>query len=97
MPAESKRLFHRIGARDRRFLALAASAVVIGTPAAVVLGGTSSGADPNCVTTIRAGFMGGQTYTYCGAKGVAFCHSSASADEGVAAKCERLLATRLDP
>ena len=87
MPTESRRLLHRVGIRDRRFLAVVAGAAAIATPVAVVFSGShpSSG----CVTTTRAGFMGAQTYRYCGAAAVVACRTQAARDPSLAASCRR--------
>jgi hypothetical protein len=92
VPAESKRFQRRIGARDRWFLGLLACALLIGALGAVILrdDGSRARAGARCVKTIRPGFMGGATYTYCGKDAAAFCRRSAAGDEGLAAQCERL-------
>lgn len=80
MPAESERLRRRVRTRDRWFLGLAAAAAVAAAPAGVLLSRheSAAGPGPRCVSTIRAGFMGGETHTYCGADAVAFCRAQAT-------------------
>jgi hypothetical protein len=90
MPAESSRLFHRVGKRDRWFVAIAAGAAIAAAPAAVVFGGQgSSGLPAGCVSRIEPGFMGGQTHTFCGADAVEFCRSQAASGGSVPADCKR--------
>jgi hypothetical protein len=87
VPAESQRLLRRVGARDRRFLAVVAGVAAIATPVAVVFSGSHP--PSGCVTTTRAGFMGGQTYRYCGAAAVVACRTRAARDPSLAASCRR--------
>ncbi|HLX18785.1 MAG TPA: hypothetical protein VKR23_01420 [Gaiellaceae bacterium] len=56
-----------MSARDRWFLGLAAVAVAVFTPVAVLLSGHRQATPPGCRTEIVAGFMGGETHTVCGA------------------------------
>jgi hypothetical protein len=81
LPTESARLRRRVRPRDLWFIG-------------VVSGSGST--DPRssgggCVSTIEAGFMGGQTHRYCGAAAVTFCRrtlrESRAPDE-----CEAVLA-----
>jgi hypothetical protein len=92
VPTESERLRRRISGRDRWFLVLIAVAALVGTPSAVLMAqhGSHPGADPNCVTVLRASIMGGATYKYCGANAIAACKQFAANDKGVAARCEQL-------
>jgi hypothetical protein len=92
VPAESKRFQRRVGARDLWFMGLLACALLISGVGALLLmdRGSSASADARCVKTIRPGFMGGATYTYCGKNAAAFCRRSSADDEGVARQCERL-------
>jgi hypothetical protein len=80
MPAESERLRRRVRPRDRWFLGVVAATAVAAAPAAALLSRheTATGRDSSCVTTIRAGFMGGETHAYCGADAVAFCRAQAA-------------------
>ncbi|MBV8065965.1 MAG: hypothetical protein JOY73_10600 [Actinobacteria bacterium] len=54
-----------MSARDRWFLGLAAVAVAVFTPVAVLLSGHRQATPPGCTTQLVAGFMGGQTQTVC--------------------------------
>lgn len=91
MPAEAKRFQQRIGARDRWFLALLASALLIGGVAAVLLSDRPAPTvGASCVSTNRPGFTGAATYTYCGREARTFCRRSAAGDADVAAQCRRL-------
>lgn len=65
MPVESARLRRRLDGRDRRFVGIVAVAVVLGTPAGIVLAGRDSRPPPGCVRKLERGFMGGQTVTTC--------------------------------
>jgi hypothetical protein len=65
VPAESARLRRRLGARDRRFLAIVAAVIVLGTPAGVVLAARDAKPPPGCVRRLERGFMGGQTVLTC--------------------------------
>jgi hypothetical protein len=90
VPAEAGRLHHAIGSRDRRLIAAAACAVLAAGPAALLVGGHAE-RNPavRCVSTLRAGFMGGATATYCGAQAAIACHSLDESDAGLAASCRR--------
>ena len=90
MPAEAGRLHHAIGSRDRRLIAAAACAVLAAGPAALLVGGHAE-RNPavRCVSTLRAGFMGGATATYCGAQAATACHSLAESDARLAVACRR--------
>lgn len=90
MPAESSRLRRPIASRDRRLIAAAACLAVAAAPAALVVGGRShADASVRCVSTIRAGFMGGATYTYCGGHAAAACRAAARGDASLAAACRK--------
>jgi hypothetical protein len=89
MPAESSRLRRRIASRDRWFLVLAACAAVVATVLAVVLTGSGDPGGAGCVSVLRAGFMGGQTTTYCGAKAAAVCRKEGPRDADLARECRR--------
>jgi hypothetical protein len=95
VPAEATRLKRRLGARDRWFLALLAFAALTGTVGALLL--THSGAslnaerDARCVEVIRASWMGGATFRYCGSDAEAFCRTGARGDRETTA-CERVAA-----
>ena len=90
MPSEAGRPHHAIGSRDRRLIAAAACAVLAAGPAALLVGGRAE-RNPavRCVSTLRAGFMGGATATYCGAQAAAACHSLAKNDAPLALACRR--------
>lgn len=92
MPAEARRFQHRLGTRDRRFLALLACAAAAGTSAAVLLGGhdARSTTAARCVTTTRAHVMGAATFRYCDEDAAVYCRSAAGTDERIAAQCEAL-------
>ena len=89
MPAESKRLHRRVRSRDRWFVGLVVASTAIGTPLAVVLGSHGSSLRPGCVATLRQGFMGGQTTTYCSRQAVQVCRREAAGDASLAALCRR--------
>jgi hypothetical protein len=89
MPAESTRLYRRIRPRDRWFVGVVVAATAIGTPIAVVLSAHGSKLEPGCVSTLRQGFMGGQTTTYCGEQAVAVCRTQAADDHSLASLCRR--------
>jgi hypothetical protein len=91
VPAEATRLQRRIGARDRWFLALLAVAALIGTASALVFGQRSAdpSAEARCVAIIRASWMGGATFKYCGADAATFCRRAAGSDKEIASQCER--------
>jgi hypothetical protein len=88
VPAESERLRHRLGSRDRLFLGLAA----IGTVAGIVIAFLIShpGSNAGCVLYNHPNFTGGATYRYCGPKAAAFCRRAGPGDAGIAAQCGRL-------
>lgn len=65
MPAERARLRPSLQRRDRRFLAIVAAAVVLGTTTALVLAGRDAKPPTGCVRRLERGFMGGQTVTIC--------------------------------
>ena len=87
MPAESDRLRRRVRPRDRWFVGLVATAVLAGTPAAVVLAAHGPTRPAGCVTILRAGFMGGQTGTYCGRRAARLCRSEGGFHRALAAEC----------
>ena len=91
MPAEAIRLQRRLGARDRWFIGLLALAMLIGTASALVIsherGSSSDGA--RSVEYIRASWMGGATFTYCGDEAAAYCRQAANSDAEIAAECRR--------
>jgi hypothetical protein len=91
MPAEAIRLQRRLGARDRWFIALLALAVVIGSASALVVSHErdASRADARCIEFIRASWMGGATFTYCGDEAAAFCRQAGSSEAEIAAECKR--------
>jgi hypothetical protein len=89
VPAESTRLQRRLRARDRWFVGVVAGAAVIGTPIAVVAVGHGAAPPPGCVTTLRPGFMGGQTGTYCGKRAAAICRREGAGDASLASACRR--------
>jgi hypothetical protein len=96
MPAESSRFQHRIGRRDRWFLGLMGLATLAGVVAAALvlaLHNPDSSGPVRCVKVLRAGFMGGQTETHCGASAVVFCRRNAPGDASLAAQCARLEAS----
>lgn len=98
MPAESSRLQRRLRTRDRRFLSLVVTIAAVCTPLAVVLGSHDARPPSGCVSTLRQGFMGGQTTTYCGARARQVCLRAAPDDGQLAALCRRqALAVRADP
>jgi hypothetical protein len=59
------------------------------TPIAVVLSERGHALRSGCVSTLEAGFMGGQTATYCGKQATAVCLGRASEDRTLAASCRR--------
>jgi hypothetical protein len=65
MPAESTRLRRSLGRRDRRFLAIVAAAIVLGTPVGLVLAERTPKPPAGCTRRLERGFMGGQTATIC--------------------------------
>ena len=89
MPAESSRLRRPVAPRDRWLIAAAAALALAAGPAALVVGGRGhADASVRCVSTLRAGFMGGATYTYCGARAASACRSAArQGDASLAAAC----------
>jgi hypothetical protein len=98
MPAEAMRLQRRLGTRDRWFIALLVSAVLIGTLATIVAGraraDSSSEAGARCVAVSRASWMGSATIRYCGAQAVAYCRDSTTGQSAAGhaqsvAECER--------
>jgi peptidoglycan/LPS O-acetylase OafA/YrhL len=90
MPAEAARLGRAVGSRDRRLIAAAACAVLAAGPVALMVGGHPHRSPTvRCVSTLRAGFMGGATATYCGAEAATACHSLAKSDHRLAAACRR--------
>lgn len=90
MPAEAARLQHVLGSRDRRLIAAAICAAVAAGPATLVVGGHAH-ANPavRCVSTLRPGFMGGATATYCGGQAAAACRTLAKNDRHLAGACRR--------
>jgi peptidoglycan/LPS O-acetylase OafA/YrhL len=90
VPAEAARLHRALGARDRRLIAAAVCAVLAAGPAALVVGGQAhTNPSVRCVSTLRAGFMGGATATYCGAQAAAACHTLAKDGTQLADACRR--------
>ncbi|HVS86171.1 MAG TPA: hypothetical protein VHD91_11110 [Gaiellaceae bacterium] len=71
------------------FVGLVAAAVLAAAPVGVVLSERGHGLATGCVSTLQAGFMGGQTVTYCGKQAIAACLGLASADQALAAACRR--------
>jgi hypothetical protein len=90
VPAEASRLGRAVGTRDRRLIAAAACAVLAAGPAALLVGGRAhvNPAVP-CVSTLRPGFMGGATATYCGTQAATACHTLARTDRRLADACRR--------
>jgi hypothetical protein len=90
MPAEAARLHRAVGSRDRRLILAAACAALAAGPAALLVGGHAH-ANPavRCVSTLRAGFMGGATATYCGAQAATACHTLAKSDAQLSVACRR--------
>ncbi|MHB8649103.1 MAG: hypothetical protein ACYDBR_02840 [Gaiellaceae bacterium] len=80
---------------DRWFLALVVCGVAAGVPAATLLGRASGTGRPRCVSVVRAGFVGGATFTYCGPRAAAFCRSKAGRAGDAAAACRRNRITTL--
>lgn len=74
-------------------MALAALGTLVGC--AVILlaaradssSGTAAGP---CVSVIRASWMGGASFRYCGADAAAYCKRFAATDSELAAQCARL-------
>jgi peptidoglycan/LPS O-acetylase OafA/YrhL len=90
MPAEAARLQRTVGSRDRRLIVAAACAVLAAGPAALVVSGRAhTNPAVRCISTLRAGFMGGATATYCGARAANACHSLAKSDLQLADACRR--------
>jgi len=90
MPAESSRLRRRVAHRDRRLIAAAVGLALAAVPAAAVVGGgRASSPSIRCVSTMRAGFVGGATYTYCGDRAAAVCNAEAKGDASLATACRR--------
>ena len=89
MPAESSRLFRQVRPRDRWFVGVVAAATVAIAPVAVLVTGHGPTRPAGCVTTLRAGFMGGQTGTYCGARAAAVCLQEGGGDSSLAAECRQ--------
>jgi hypothetical protein len=93
VPAESHRLTRRLRSRDWWFLGIVALAVVVGTAvAAVDLAGSATPVKPGCIATIRAGVMGGETYSVCGRRALAFCKLHGGESESLSAECRRVVA-----
>lgn len=65
MPAEQARLRRSLQGRDRCFLAIVAAALLLVTPAALILADRGAKSPAGCVRRLEAGFMGGQTVTVC--------------------------------
>jgi hypothetical protein len=90
VPTEAHRLRRAVGSHDRRLIAGAALAVVATVPAGLLVGGrTHANPAVRCVSTLRAGFMGGATATYCGAQAATACRTVAKTDPRLAAACRR--------
>lgn len=93
MPAESARLTRRLRPTDWWFLGLVAVALVAGiVVAAVYVAGSKETVKPGCIATIRAGVMGGQTYSVCGKQALSFCRLHASDSQDLTAECARVMA-----
>jgi hypothetical protein len=93
VPAESARLTRRLRSRDWWFLGLVAAALAVGVAAAAIyVAGSKENVKPGCIATIRAGIMGGQTYSVCGKKALAFCRFHAGDTKGLTAECSRVVA-----
>ncbi len=91
MPAESARLTRRLRSRDWWFLGIVSLALVVGVViAAVVLADSTETVKPGCIATIRAGIMGGQTYSVCGKGALEFCRIHAGDSQKLTAECNRV-------
>ena len=94
MPAEAHRFTHRLGARDRRFLAVFACAALLGAIAVgLLLQGHNETLTPpggHCVVEARASIMGGANYTYCGKKADFECAHPATTSSSFAEQCRRI-------
>jgi hypothetical protein len=86
------RFRRRIGARDRLFLGLFVLVTVVATVTAVLVRDQLAQPAPGsrCVTVIRASFMGGATFKYCGASAARLCRTVAPADKDLATQCGSL-------
>jgi hypothetical protein len=89
MPAESIRLHRQVRPRDRWFVGVVVAATLAVTPVAVIATEHGPSRPAGCVTTLRAGFMGGQTGTFCGAKAAAVCRREGASDASLAAECRQ--------
>ncbi len=93
MPAESARLTRRLRSRDWWFLGLISLALAAGlVAAAIYVAGSKEKVKPGCIATIRAGIMGGQTYSVCGRKALEFCRLHAGDTTALTAECARVVA-----
>jgi hypothetical protein len=93
VPAESARLTRRLRPRDWWFLGLVSVALAAGVVAAAIyVAGSKEKVKPGCIATIRAGIMGGQTYSVCGSKALAFCRLHAGDSTALTAECARVVA-----
>ncbi len=92
MPAESARLTRRLRPRDWWFLGLVSLALAVGVVAAAIyVAGSKEKVKPGCIATIRAGIMGGQTYSVCGKPALAFCRLHAGDSKDLTAECARVV------
>jgi hypothetical protein len=80
VPAEAGRLHHRLGTRDRWFIAILVVATLIGGVATVVAGqvggGSAHAGRAGCVSVKRASWMGSATLSYCGAEARTYCRKT---------------------
>jgi hypothetical protein len=89
------RFRRRIGARDRLFLALFVVLALVATGVTLLLRDrlAQPAVGSRCITVVRASFMGGASFKYCGTDAVAFCRRSAATAHDVAMQCRRLEAS----
>ncbi len=93
MPAESARLTWRLRPRDWWFIGLISLALAAGAVyAAVDLATQSNTVRPGCISTIRAGVMGGETYSVCGFRALAFCKLHAGDSAALTEECGKVVA-----
>jgi hypothetical protein len=80
VPAEAGRLHHRLGTRDRWFIAILVVAMLIGAVATILAaqagGGSSLARRSGCVSVKRASWMGGATLSFCGGDAVTYCRKT---------------------
>jgi hypothetical protein len=79
VPAEAVRLQHRLGGRDRWFIAILVAATLVGAIATFAIermSDSTAATGAGCISVSRASWMGNATLRYCGADAVTYCRKT---------------------